>query len=261
MNIEIRDLQKAELFVSIFQHVRQFTENMNVMFKEDMLFIQSMDAGRVLVFEIALPSSWFSEYSLLKGPVTLGLNTILLYKVLNTRDKTQSIRLQCEEDSDVLSAHFVGEDKKIFDRFFEIPLMDLEMELLEIPPIEHQAEFSISSVNFSGLINQMKQFGDTMQIECSEEKIVLGSFSVDQGKMFAEISIDELQEFSIEEGENIKISFSLKYLHDICLYHKISKHMDIKISAHFPMTIIYHLPDTEAGATVTFYLAPKSDLD
>jgi hypothetical protein len=81
--------------------------------------------------------------------------------------------------------------------------------------------------------------------------------------MFAEMSIDELQEFAIEEGENIKISFSLKYLHDICLYHKISKHMDVKISAHFPMTIVYRLPetDTDTGATVTFYLAPKNDLD
>lgn len=258
MDIEIRDLQKAELFVSIFQHIRQFTEQINVMFKEDMLFIQSMDSGRVVVFEISLPSSWFTEYSLLNGPVTLGLNTILFYKVLNARDKTQFIRLKSAQDGDVLCAYFGGEDKKIFDRFFEIPLINLEVELLEIPPIEHQAEFSISSVNFSGLINQLKQFGDTMQIECTEEKIELGSFSVDQGKMFAEISIDELQEFSIEEGENIKISFSLKYLHDICLYHKISKQMDIKISANFPMTIMYHLSDVDA-ATVIFYLAPKTD--
>jgi proliferating cell nuclear antigen PCNA len=155
----------------------------------------------------------------------------------------------------------VGDDKKIFDRFFEVPLMDLEMDLLEIPHIEHQAEFSISSVNFAGLINQMKQFGDTMQIECTEEKITLGSFSVDQGKMFAEISIDELQEFAIEEGEKIAISFSLKYLHDICLYHKISKHMDVKISSDFPMKIIYRLPDTDVDATMTFFLAPKIDHD
>lgn len=260
MNIEIRDLVKAELFVSIFQHFRQFTESLNIMFDSNMFFIQSMDAGRVLVFEISLPASWFSEYSLVNGPVTLGVNTNLLYKVMNARDKTQSIQLSSDKDGDVLCAHFIGQDKKIFDRFFEIPLMDLEIELLEIPPIEHQAEFIISSMNFAGLVNQMKQFGDTMQIECAEDKIRLGSFSIDQGKMFAEIAIDELQEFAIEEGEKIKISFSLKYLHDICLYCKISKNMELKISSQFPMMVIYQLGEME-GAKMTFYLAPKSDED
>jgi uncharacterized beta-barrel protein YwiB (DUF1934 family) len=106
----------------------------------------------------------------------------------------------------------------------------------------------------------MKQFGDTMQIECAEDKIRLGSFSIDQGKMFAEIAIDELQEFAIEEGEKIKISFSLKYLHDICLYCKISKNMELKISSQFPMMVIYQLGEME-GAKMTFYLAPKSDED
>jgi len=260
MNIEIRDLVKAELFVSIFQHVRQFTESLNIMFDSNIFFIQSMDSGRVVVFEISLPVEWFSEYSLVDGPVTLGVNTNLLYKVMNARDKTQSIKLSSDKDGDVLLAHFVGQDKKIFDRFFEVPLMDLEIELLEIPAIDHQAEFTISSMNFAGLVNQMKQFGDTMQIECAEDKIRLGSFSIDQGKMFAEIAIDELQEFAIEEGEKIKISFSLKYLHDICLYYKITKNMEIKISSHFPMMVIYQLGEME-GAKMTFYLAPKSDED
>lgn len=255
MNIEIHELGKAELFVSIFQHFRQFTEHVNLMFKTDALFIQSMDSGKVIVFEVSIPATWFTEYSLSEDQ-TLGINTTLIYKVMNTRDKTQFVSLKSEIDNEVLSVQFSGEDKQIFDRFFEIPLLDLEMELLEIPEIDHQAEFSISSVNFAGLIHQMKQFGDNMQIDCTEDKIVLGSFSVDQGKMFAEISIDELNEFAIEEGENIKISFSLKYLHDICLYHKLTKFVEIKISADFPMVIIYRLVD---DAIMKFYLAPKID--
>jgi hypothetical protein len=101
-------------------------------------------------------------------------------------------------------------------------------------------------------------FGDTMEIQCSEEKILLVSHSPENGKMFVEIKIDDLTTFIIDEGGRLNLSFSLQYLHNICLYNKLAKEIEIKISEAYPIQIIYDLGgETDRTAKIKFYLAPK----
>ena len=101
-------------------------------------------------------------------------------------------------------------------------------------------------------------FGDTMDIECNEDRIMLNSHSQDHGKMFVEIKIDDLATFIIDEGGRLNLSFSLQYLHNICLYNKLAKEIEIKISEAYPIQIIYDLGgETDRTAKIKFYLAPK----
>ena len=73
--------------------------------------------------------------------------------------------------------------------------------------------------------------------------------------MVVDINIDDLTEYSITEGEVMKLSFSLSMLHNICMYNKIAKEIEIHLINGFPMKIKYLLGDD--GASFTFYLAPK----
>ena len=77
--------------------------------------------------------------------------------------------------------------------------------------------------------------------------------------MCVDIKIDELSEYSINEGESINLSFSLGMLHNICLYNKISKEVNIKLIKDYPMKIIYYLGDEDTK--LIFYLAPKINED
>jgi hypothetical protein len=126
---------------------------------------------------------------------------------------------------------------------------------MEIPEMDSQAEFSLCSLNFANIVNQLSLFGDTLEIECTEEKITLHSVSPDAGKMQVNIDINELTEYAIEEGETMHISFSLKILHNICMYSKISKNVNIYLKDNFPMKVCYSLGDNDAK--LAFYLAPK----
>jgi proliferating cell nuclear antigen PCNA len=137
-----------------------------------------------------------------------------------------------------------------------VPLIDLEVEYMAIPHIDYVAEFTVPSGVFSGLINQLKMFGDSMDISCSEEKIVLFSNSPDCGKMSVEIKIDDLTSFAINEGEELNLSFSLNFLHNICSFNKLSKEMEIKLATDYPLAIVY---DLGSEGLMKFYLAPKID--
>lgn len=261
MNIVIQQINKADLFAGIFQHIKVFTEQVNVLFEKDRMYMQTMDGARVSIIEMELPSAWFDVYEH-KSPttITLGINSAILFRVLNTREKTQTIHIEydVEHHADRLKISFTSDNKSEFDKFFELPLIDLDTDLMEIPEIEYQAEFDLSSPHFSSVINQLQLFGDTMDIECGEEKIMLCSNSLESGKMHVEIKIDDLNTFVIDEGKTINVSFSLQYLHNICLYNKLAKEIEIKLSDAYPIQLVYTLGgDHVHNGKIKFFLAPK----
>ena len=104
-------------------------------------------------------------------------------------------------------------------------------------------------------MNQLKMFGENMDVDCSEDRIVLYSSSQDCGKMSVEIKIDDLNSFSIDEGERLAMSFSLLYLYNISQFHKISKEVELKFKRDYPVQLVYNLG--AENATLRFFLAPK----
>ena len=268
MKIIINNMQKAECFAAIFQHIKLMTDNINIMFERERLYVQSMDSARVSIFEIIIPRTWFDEY-IVDEPVNLGINSSILYKILNARDKNQVMCIEYDgETEDQLLVHFTNASSgasagattvqpnkdNTFDKHFEIPLVEIETELLAIVELDYQAEIAFPSTYFASIINQLKMFGDTMEIQCSEENVILYATSVESGKMSVEIKIDDLTAFSILEGDELKLSFSLMYLHNICMYNKLAKDIELKMSTNYPMCIYYNLGE---GAEIKYFLAPK----
>ena len=263
MNIVIEDLTKAEVFAGIFQHMRAFADNITLYFETNRLYMQAMNSSRVSIVDLSIPKNWFDTYDNKNdAPFQIGINATMLFKILTARDKTQQINIVFKDnDTDRLYIDFTSNNKSEFDRHFEIPLIDIDAEIMGIPDIEYQAEFSLLSSKFASMVNQLQMFGDSVEVTCTEENIGLSSTSIESGKMLVDIKIEDLSLYMIDEGATVESAFGLKYLHDICLYNKLTKEVSIKITKDFPMRIEYKLPVSgdEDEPTLTFYLAPKID--
>lgn len=259
MNIEISDYGKCEQFSNMFQHIKLFSDYINIIFNKDKMYLQTMDSSRVSIFEIILPNIWFDTYEINSdNDITIGIHSNLLFKVLHTRDKNQTVQFKFNEDeSDKLEIHFVNDNKNIFDKHFELPLIDIETDMMSIPEYDTNVDITLLSQNFASIITQLQLFGDTIHFKCNEEKIELLSISQESGKMTADINIDDLTSYSITENETINNSFSLGKLHNICLYNKMAQELEISITDNFPMRITYDLGIE--NAKMLFYLAPKID--
>jgi len=262
MRIIINNKDKAKVFTNIFQNVKLFSEHINLMFEPTRLYVQGMDSSHISVFEIILPSSWFDEYNQ-EGTSVLGLSTQLLFRILNTREETQQVNIEYEDkDSDKMFLHFTG-SKTAFDKHFELPLVEIESELMEIPSTDYQAEFSLASSNFSSIVGQLKQFGADLHIRCNEEELRLTAESNDSGNMSVVVPIDDLSLFAINEGETLNISFSLTHLHNICSFYKVSDGINIKVSENYPLKTTYFLDavgeddDETSKARIMIFLAPR----
>lgn len=265
MNILITNKDKAKAFTSMFQNMKLFCEHINLMFEPTRLYAQGMDSSQISVFEVYIPADWFDEYKQ-ESSCVLGVNTQLFYRILNTREEGQQISIQYNEatTSDKLFLHFASE--KTFDKHFELPLIELDSEMMEIPSADYQAEFSLASNNFSNIIGQLKQFGADLHIRCNEDELRLTAKSNESGNMSVVIPIDDLTLFAINEGETINMSFSLTHLHNICAFHKVCESINIKISENYPLKSTYLLEPTSGGdddddetlkARIVVYLAPR----
>jgi proliferating cell nuclear antigen len=253
MKISINDLQKVDIFTTLFQNLKSMSEMVNISFTPEKMYLQTMDSAKVSILEMVLPNTWFCEYEC-QIPVTLGVHTTILYKILSARDKSQSINIEYNDDEDRIYFHMSSNDKSIFDRKFETPLIDIESDLMDIPVSDYQAEISLPSANFSLLISQLKGFGETLEIHCSETLIQLVAKAIESGSMTVEIKIDDLSSFAIEEGQEVVLSFGLQYLVSICQYYKVARDIEIKLHMDCPLLIEYHLID---DGIIKYFLAPK----
>lgn len=253
MNITINDLNKVEIFTILFQHMKSMSDLINIQFSQEKMYIQAMDSSKVSILEIILPKEWFCEYEC-DIPVTLGIHTNILYKILSARDKSQSINIEYDGEEDRIFFHMSSNDTSIFDRKFECPLIEIDTDVMEIPTVDYQVELSLPSSKFSVLITQLRGFGETLDFHCSETLIKLVAKAIESGSMAVEIKIDDLSSFAIEEGQEMVLSFGLQYMNSICQYYKVCEEIDIKLHMDSPLLIEYNLID---NGHIRFFLAPK----
>ena len=135
-----------------------------------------------------------------------------------------------------------------------MPLVEFDYDLMDIPVVDYDAEFSIASKKIYEITSQMSSFGDDINIKCTDEGIDLISNGV-MGEMLVNIPIDDLSEYSINEGDDIDLNYSLVYIHKMCITNKLSNEIQFCISKEFPMKLKYDLGDS---SSIEFYIAPKS---
>lgn len=260
MNIILRDPTKCDSLTTIFQNIKLFADNVNISITEDAFEIQTMDSSHISILELSIPSTWFDGFTITQS-VVIGVHSSILFKILSTREKYQTIEFKYDNDeTDKLFIQFKNDENikmdKVFDKSFEIPLVDLDYEILNVPEIDYQAEFTLPSSHFTALINQLKIFGDSLEINCSEEQIILFSHSTTFGKMSVDIKIDDLNSFSIDEGETLRIAYCLNRIYNMVQFHKLAPNVEISIKTDYPLKIVYCISGSP-DAKLVMYLAPQ----
>ena len=254
MNISIDNIEKLEIFTNIFQNIKLFTGTINIHCNEERMYIQTMDSSKIAIMDISIPKQWFCSYHC-NSDVIIGISTIIFYKLLFSRDKSQTMQLVYEiDEKDKLFVHMKSSLRKtVFDRDFEAPLIDLDTEIIHVPIIEYEADIILPSIDFALLINQLRGFGETLQFVCNENHIEMISKSIDSGKMSVSVEISNLSSFEIEEEKEIDMSFSLNLVHNICQYCKLFPIVAIRLHSEYPLYINF----MHEELSICFFLAPR----
>lgn len=265
MKLSIENKSKLEMFVALFQLLKNWSTQLNLQFEPDQLYIQTMDKSHICLSNIVIKASWFNEYfveeatsiSVDTGSFATMMNYAVKHNkvdiIFNDADKLFINLLNTATTAATSAATGTSATNANFDHFFELPLMDVEQENLSIPSVDYDVEFSMDSKKFSDLISELMVFGPNLNIMCTEELLEFNS-SGDTGKLKVNIPIDSLNEFAISEGEKLDISYSLAHIGKMCLSTKLGGEIGVGISAEYPMSLKYSLGEE---STVAFFVAPK----
>jgi len=275
MRFSIENKSKMEMFVALFQLLKNWGSYLNLHFDKTRLYIQSMDKSHVCLSSITISCQWFSSYQI-EETTNISLDSTNFAIMMSYALKHSKMEINFEEDvnpdtifinlssniNSNVESSFVepkSKGKKVkevqnkFDHFFELGLIDVEQDTLGIPDVEYDVDFTMKSENFAELINELMVFGSNLNIICSEEVLEFNA-SGDTGKLKVNIPIDDLNEYAIAEGDIIDISYSLNHIGKMCLSTKLGQNVSLSISSEYPMAIKYDLGD---DSSVAFYIAPK----
>ena len=62
MRLTIENKIKLEIFVALFQLLKNWSSQINMNFEKDKLYIQIMDKSHICLADIYINAKWFSEY-------------------------------------------------------------------------------------------------------------------------------------------------------------------------------------------------------
>lgn len=269
MKFQICDKKKKEIFISIFQILKNCSSIISCTFEEKLLHIQGMDKSHICLFDLRLNQDWFDNYDIVEKK-NISFDSNIFHSIISTKSDNLDLIFRFSSDNeDVLYIDFVNhntqeqkekskkgkksDDSKQFQKFFKIPLIENEYQELNIPNTDYDVEFTISAKHIDDIFSQLILFGNDISIHCSQDNIHLTTNGV-TGEMRVEIPTDDISSYSIVEGEEILLNYSLIYLNKMCITNKLSEEIEFSLSNEFPMKITYSLGE---DSFITFYTAPK----
>jgi proliferating cell nuclear antigen PCNA len=244
--------KKAVKFTALCAQLKALTQNVRFMFNEDGLYIQCMDDGHCCLFEARLQLDFFDKYEPDSTALSLDVNLPMLNKVLHTRQEHQTLGILYEADKqpDVLQVSFTSDKKGVFDKYFELRLIDMEMELMDVSQFDTLVDLSMESKHFSEVVSQLTLFNDTLTLAFYDEQIKLRA-SGQEGNMQVIIDGNDVSYYAIPAETTFKQSYSLRYVQLMCQFNKLATQVAMGFGETCPMTMTYFLDDQPAIPTET----------
>lgn len=244
MQFEINKKSKVKQFSLIFHHLNLLSEDINIHFNPDGMYAQGMTSCHCSMFELKLSKEWFNEYSCVKEHV-IGVKCELLFNSISCLEEGQTITAKYDEKEDNLKLHFEG--KNAITKNFQMKLMNIEEELMEIPDADYDSDIVFNSDKFAKLIGQLSIFGENITFNCQSDtdnaNFQMSSTGISTGKIIFNIKEEDMIEWVAVDEFNLTSEYSSSYLKNICQFAKLNKNIFISISENLPLKIEYALSD------------------
>nr|QDO16261.1 proliferating cell nuclear antigen [Lingulodinium polyedra] len=188
------------------------------------------------------------------------MNVGSLTKILKMCGPSDSLKLRWRSDADTVSFQCEsGEEDRIAD--FELKLMQIESEHMEIPEQHYKVTAKLPSAEFQKICRDLKEFGETMQVKASKEGITFSvQGDVGAGNVMLKPRESEKPEerVSLTVHEPVTATFALRYLVNFAKAAPLSGAVELGLGPDAPLLVKYDLERNDNGY-MQFYLAPKID--
>merc|ERR1711948_214587 len=252
-------LQHAAILRKVVDAMKDLCKDVNFDCSEKGLQVQAMDSSHVALVSVLLRESAFADFKCDRA-ASLGMNVDSLGKIFKMCGAGDSLKLKWQDGADTVGFQCEsGEDDRIAE--FDLKLMQIESEHMEIPEQQYKVVAKLPSSEFLKVCRDLKEFGETMQIQASKDGIRftvqgdLGSGNVVLKPREAEKPEERV---ALTVHEAVTATFALRYLVTFAKAAPLSSTVELGLGPDSPLSVKYELEKADNGY-MQFYLAPKID--
>ncbi|KAI9225423.1 MAG: proliferating cell nuclear antigen, N-terminal domain-containing protein [Piptocephalis tieghemiana] len=250
-------LPQGAVLKKIVDAIKEIVTDANFDCTDSGITLQAMDSSHVALVSLLLTSEAFDPYRCDRN-LTLGINIKALVQILKCAGNDDVITLRAEEPADSLALVFEPASLERISEY-EMKLMDIDSERLEIPDTAYHAEITMSAAEFQRICRDMQTLSESVTIEATKEGVKFsaegelgnGSVTLKQGG-----SIDSSDSTTIELVQPTTQTFSVKYLVNFSKSTALADQVRLAMTAPLPMLVEYKISDC---GHLRFFLAPKID--
>jgi len=239
--------------------MKDLCKDVNFDCSEKGIQVQAMDSSHVALVSLMFRESAFSDFKC-DRPTSLGMNVESLMKIFKTFGPSDSLKIRAENDADTVSFQCESsEEDRIAE--FELKLMQIESEHMEIPEQQYKVVAKLPSSEFSKICRDLKEFGETMSMKATKEGITFSvQGDIGTGNILLKPRESEKQEerVALTVQEPVTSTFALRYLPNFSKAAPLCGAVELGLAADAPLLVKYDL-DVADNGFMQFYLAPKVD--
>lgn len=195
---------QASAFKAVFEVLKDILNDVNIYFTPEGIRVTTLDTAQSALIDMFLRADNFEEYSC-PDEIVAGVNISNTFKLLKTITNNDIITMAVNSKEHI-DISIQNESKKSNTKF-QLKLLDINEEQIELPAIEMSVTTTMQSADFQRICRDMNNIATNVQITRAKKE-----FRIQCAGDFAN------QETVIEcnddmgSGKNLSGTYSLKYL-------------------------------------------------
>jgi proliferating cell nuclear antigen len=161
---------QASAIKSAFEVLKDILNDVNVYFTKSGMRILTLDTARVALVDMFLPSENFEEYEC-NSDIVAGVNVSNMFKLLKFISNNDTLTVEMK-NREYLDIHIENAAKKT-DTKFQLKLLDINEDQIEVPDIKMSAITMMASIDFQRICRDMNNLASDVEITRRDKKFII----------------------------------------------------------------------------------------
>jgi proliferating cell nuclear antigen len=213
------------------------------------ILMQAIDPTKACLVQFLLRSEGFESFRC-DRILRLGISIESFAKILKCAKDDDSLTLDCEDVSDTFNMTFEREGRLTT---YELKLMNIDTEFMEIPERQYDAVATLSSSEFVHMCHSLSFISGDVTVSCDKEKL---KFSVPSDECAGSVVVKantDTKVLSIDLNKPYEGEFTFEFIKKFEKAAKLAPHITISLIEDGPMIACY---ESEIGY-LKYALAPR----
>lgn len=167
--MKLKTIQASAIKAS-FEVLKDILNDVNIFFRPEGVVVTTLDSARSSLIDLRLQKENFEEYEC-EEEMIAGVNISNVFKILKSVGSSDVLSMRIDKESrEIMHVEIISDAKKQTSSF-ELKLLDINDNRIEVPDIKMTTVTTMPSVDFQRLCRDMANIGT--EIEITREKNLL----------------------------------------------------------------------------------------